>query len=83
MLSKHVLTENGQVLLIENVSPADTERVAREFYEGVGGADFFYRLATAFHQLVADDPLLSPLFPGSVERQANRLARHYIRMYGT
>ncbi|MEV4117144.1 hypothetical protein AB0J64_56775, partial [Nonomuraea sp. NPDC049695] len=32
---------------------------------------------------VADDPLLSPLFPGSVERQANRLARHYIRMYGT
>jgi truncated hemoglobin YjbI len=83
MLRKHILTDGGQVLLIEDVTAEETRRAARHFFDSIGGADFFHRLASAFYRLVAADPLIGPMFPGPPEQQARRLARHYIRMYGT
>ncbi len=82
MLRKHILTDQGRVLLIEDASEHDTRQVAQRFYENIGGAEFFERLTSAFYQHVMADEVLAPLFKGNPAHHAERLARHYNRMYG-
>lgn len=54
-----------------------------EFYEVIGGDAFFIRLADRFYELVAEDELLSPLFPRSDwVRQSRALSGHLRRMWG-
>ena len=75
----YVYMENGVAV---QTDAAGARQRALEAYEVMGGADFFHRLAKAFYQLVAQDDLIGPLFPGNWDEQARRLARHFIRMYG-
>jgi truncated hemoglobin YjbI len=54
-----------------------------EFYEVIGGDAFFVRLADRFYELVAEDELLSPLFPRSDwSRQSRALSAHLRRLWG-
>jgi truncated hemoglobin YjbI len=54
-----------------------------DFYEAIGGDAFFTRLADRFYALVAEDELLSPLFPrADWPRQARLLSGHLMRMWG-
>jgi hemoglobin len=82
---------DGRVLIVadrgirdaERLSPADVAAKVDDFYTSIGGAGFFNRLARQFYALVADDDLLAPLFPpDDWDRQARRLAAHYIALYG-
>lgn len=80
---KHIVTADGRSLLIEDVDADYTHRAARRFFESIGGADFFHKFALAFYRLVKVDPVIGPMFRASPEHHAERLADHYIRMYGT
>ncbi len=84
MLRKHILTDNGQVILAENITTDQVNELAVRFFEGIGGTAFFHRLATRFYELVTVDEELADLFEGRpVEGHAQRLADHFVRMYGT
>jgi len=83
MLRKHLVTDNGQVLLVEDITSAQVEQLALHFFQSIGGAEFFHLLTSRFYRLVADDPVIGPMFRGTPEWHARRLAEHYIRMYGT
>jgi hemoglobin len=83
MSSKHIITEKGQVILAEDVGEEDMAVLAREFYDDIGGADFFARLALRFYTLVLSDPVLAPLFADDdAQGHAERLAAHFDRFYG-
>jgi truncated hemoglobin YjbI len=82
-MRKHIITSGGKVLLIEDMTEEHTSVIAREFFDQIGGADFFVGLATVFYRLVHADPVIGPLFRDSPEHDARRLADHFIRMYGT
>jgi hemoglobin len=77
------LVSDGELILAEEVTPQETAQWLRQFYDDIGGADFFRRLTSEFYRLVAADETLAPLFRGSWHRHAARLAGHYDRMYGT
>ena len=83
MVRKHIVNRAGQSVLVEDVGPEAMESYARDFFESLGGADFFHRLTTAFHRLVSADEVLGPLFHRGADTHAKLLAAHYIRMYGT
>jgi hemoglobin len=51
-------------------------------YQIVGGQEPFRRLATAFYEGVADDPVLRPLYPESLEEPKERLALFLIQFFG-
>jgi truncated hemoglobin YjbI len=54
-----------------------------EFYHLIGGDAFFVRLANHFYELVAEDDLLSPLFPrADWSRQSRALSGHLRRLWG-
>jgi hemoglobin len=82
---------DGKVLLVadqgvrsaEHMSRADVDQRVDDFYAGIGGENFFRALADRFYELVSEDDLLAPLFPvADWPRQAERLAAHYIQLYG-
>jgi len=84
MLRKHILMENGQVILAENMTTEEVNELATRFFEGIGGAPFFHRLATRFYELVTVDEELAGMFEGlPAEVHAQHLADHFVRMYGT
>jgi truncated hemoglobin YjbI len=81
-MRKHILTDNGQVLLGEQMTTAEVDQLAVRLFTNIGGAAFFHRLASRFYELVAEDPVIGPMFHEPPQRHARRLAEHYIRMYG-
>jgi len=84
MLRKHILTENGQVILAEDITTDRVNELAVRFFEGIGGASFFHRLATRFYELVTVDEELAGMFEKRpTEVHAQRLAGHFVRMYCT
>jgi truncated hemoglobin YjbI len=91
MSLKSVPEHDGKVLLVaedgvrpaEHMSPSDVDKKVGDFYGGIGGEAFFRALATEFYTLVAQDEVLTPLFPvDDWPRQAERLAGHYLQIYG-
>jgi truncated hemoglobin YjbI len=80
-MNRHIVTD-GEVVLAEDVTPAQTTAWLLRGYRDLGGQAFFQALTTAFYQLVAADEVLAALFPDSWEEHAARLAAHYDRMYG-
>ncbi len=83
MSRKHVVTADGQALLVEDVGRDYAHEAASRFFEGVGGAEFFRQLSLAFYRLVDEDPVIGPMFRAGPEHHAARLADHFIKMYGT
>lgn len=62
---------------------AGAREVALHAFEAMGGADFFHRLTKTFYDLVSADELIGPMFSGDWDLHARRLARHFIKLYGT
>jgi truncated hemoglobin YjbI len=83
---------DGRVLVVahgtevrdgEALEPEAVATVVTDFYERIGGTDFFTELARRFYALVAEDDVLSPLFPRrDWAAQARGLAAHFVRIYG-
>lgn len=82
---------DGRVLLVaedglkpgENLSPAQAAAKVDDFYEQIGGEEYFRKLCIRFYELVSVDDVLSPLFPeADWERQARTLWRHFVRLWG-
>ncbi|WP_169948966.1 truncated hemoglobin [Microbispora sp. H11081] len=82
---------DGKVLLVadegvkpaEQMTPADVDKKVADFYTGIGGEAFFRALASRFYALVSRDEVLLPLFAvHDWDRHAERLAAHYIQIYG-
>lgn len=82
---------DGKVLLVadqglqsaERMTPAQVDRRVSDFWTGIGGAAFFEALTNRFYELVAEDEVLSPLFPvPDWSRHAARLNDHFRRIYG-
>jgi truncated hemoglobin YjbI len=91
MSSNSVPEHDGKVLLVaedgvrsaEHMSQSDVEKKVDDFYTGIGGEAFFRALTERFYALVAEDEVLAPLFPvNDWPRQAERLAAHYLQLYG-
>lgn len=83
-IRQHILTPQGKAILVEGISPAEVDELAKRFHTGIGGSEFFQRLAARFYELVTSDDELGQLFahlPAPVHAQ--RLAAHFDRMYGT
>jgi truncated hemoglobin YjbI len=77
-----LVAENG-VRPAEHMSRSDVDAKVDDFYRGIGGEAFFRALAAQFYALVAEDELLAPMFPvDDWPRQAERLADHYVQLYG-
>ena len=51
-------------------------------YDQVGGMAFFERLAAAFYERVALDPILRPMYPEDLEAPAERLATFLAQYFG-
>src|SRR6266516_1446352 len=84
MLRKHILTDNGQVTLAGDITTDRVNELAVRFFDGIGGASFFHRLATRFYELVTVDEELAGMFEKRpTEVHAQRLAGHFVRMYCT
>jgi truncated hemoglobin YjbI len=82
---------DGRVLLVaegglkngEHLTPAAANAKVDDFYERIGGAEFFRTLCTRFYRLVSGDEILSPLFPKrDWDRQARTLSQHFVRLWG-
>jgi truncated hemoglobin YjbI len=82
---------DGTVLLLadqglqsgEGMTPTQVGRKVEDFWTGIGGDEFFRALTTRFYELVADNEVLSPLFPvPDWSRHAARLYHHFRRIYG-
>ncbi|MEO3808170.1 hypothetical protein ABGB17_04140 [Sphaerisporangium sp. B11E5] len=91
MPTSSVPAHDGKVLLVadEGVKPAEhmtaseVDKKVEDFYTGIGGEAFFRALATRFYELVSRDDLLPALFPvHDWARHAERLAAHYVQIYG-
>ncbi|WP_189828016.1 truncated hemoglobin [Streptomyces finlayi] len=65
------------------MTPEQVDQKVQDFYTAIGGAPFFTALTNRFYELVAQDDVLRPLFAVTDwTKHAQRLADHYIRMYG-
>lgn len=91
MAADPVPRHDGKILIVadQGVKPAEqmtreeVDRKVDDFYTGIGGEAFFRALTSAFYQLVAADDLLAPLFAvPDWDRHAERLANHYVQLYG-
>ncbi len=91
MTSHPVPKHDGTILLVaedglasgEHLDRTAVDRTVDDFYTGIGGEAFFRELTAAFYALVARDELLRPLFHSPLwARHAERLADHYVRLYG-
>jgi hemoglobin len=51
-------------------------------YQQVGGEETFARLAQAFYEGVAKDPVLRPLYPEALEAPADRLGMFLAQVFG-
>ena len=51
------------------------------FYEAVGGEETFHRLVARFYQLVADDPVLRPVYPSRNLDSAEEHLRLFLIQY--
>ena len=51
------------------------------FYERVGGAEVFAKLASVFYQGVSNDPLLKPMYPEEDLAPAERRLRMFLEQY--
>src|SRR5260370_27216658 len=51
------------------------------FFEAVGGEDTFRRLVSRFYRLVAEDPLLRPVYPGEDLGPAEEHPRLFLIQY--
>jgi hemoglobin len=51
------------------------------FYEAVGGEETFSRLVARFYQLVADDPVLRPVYPSRNLESAEEHLRLFLIQY--
>jgi hemoglobin len=54
----------------------------RSLYEELGGQTIFLRLAAAFYEGVADDPVLRPLYPESLSEPAEHLGMFLAQFFG-
>jgi hemoglobin len=54
---------------------------AVSFYEAAGGEETFTRLVHRFYQLVADDPVLRPVYPAKDLRPAEEHLRLFLIQY--
>lgn len=77
----HLYADDG-ILILRQHADTHPSREGDEWYQAIGGGEFFDRLALKFYALVAQDTELSPLFGGRWESHARRLAAHFHRMYG-
>ncbi len=82
---------DGKVLLVadkglqagDRMTPSQVDRKVEDFYAAIGGEPFFRALTARFYELVADDEVLRPLFAVTDwSMHAERLADHFVRMYG-
>ena len=55
---------------------------ARTIYQAVGGDETFRRIVARFYAGVADDPLLRPLYPQSLEESERYLALFLVQYFG-
>lgn len=53
----------------------------QSFYERVGGAEVFAKLASVFYQGVRNDPLLKPMYPEEDLAPAERRLRMFLEQY--
>lgn len=53
----------------------------QSFYERVGGAEIFAKLASVFYQEVRSDPLLKPMYPEEDLAPAERRLRMFLEQY--
>ncbi|TDD68671.1 truncated hemoglobin [Actinomadura rubrisoli] len=83
MLQKVFIASEGGTELREDVTLDDAAAAASDFFDRIGGEDFFRRLTRAFYERVAQDELLSPLFEGAWEHHSKRLADYFVNLYGT
>lgn len=54
----------------------------QSLYERVGGQAFFDDLVTAFYDVVADDPILRPMYPEDLEDSIHWLALFLAQYWG-
>jgi hemoglobin len=55
--------------------------VQLSFYDAVGGEPTFARIAAAFYEKVAEDPLLKPMYPEEDLRPAERRLKMFLEQY--
>ena len=81
-LQKVFIASEGDTKVQEDVTLEDVGKAALDFFERIGGEEYFHRLTRAFYERVAEDELLSPLFDGKWEDHMRRLAHYFIKLYG-
>lgn len=81
-LQKVFIASEGDTKVQEDVTLEDVGKAALDFFERIGGEEYFHRLTRAFYERVAEDELLSPLFDGDWESHMRRLAHYFITLYG-
>lgn len=64
-------------MLVTNRTQPDDET----FYSAVGGHETFHRLVHRFYQLVAEDPVLRPLYPEADLTGAEERLRMFLEQY--
>jgi len=51
------------------------------FYDAVGGAETFHAIVSRFYQLVAEDPILYPMYPADDMDGAEERLRMFLEQY--
>ncbi|OBJ33943.1 globin [Mycolicibacter heraklionensis] len=51
------------------------------FYDAVGGAETFHAIVSRFYQLVAQDPILRPMYPADDMAGAEERLRMFLEQY--
>ena len=51
------------------------------FYDAVGGAETFHAIVSRFYQLVAQDPILRPMYPADDMDGAEERLRMFLEQY--
>ena len=54
----------------------------RSIYEQIGGEETFLRLSRVFYEGVANDPILRPLYPDSLDAPSERLGLFLSQFFG-
>ncbi len=80
---KVLLVADGGLKPAEHMNRQQVDQKVGDFFAGIGGEAFFRALTKQFYALVAEDDLLAPLFPvPDWTLHADRLAAHYLQLYG-